>query len=30
VGVHTRANNTPAVGDPANAGEDEGNNGGKA
>ena len=30
VGIHTRANNTPAFGDPADAGEDEGYNGGKA
>jgi len=30
VGVHTRANNAPAITDPASAGEDEGNNGGEA
>ena len=30
VGTHTRANNTPPFGDPADAGEDEGNNGGEA
>jgi hypothetical protein len=30
VGVHTRANNTPAFGDTADAGADEGNNGGEA
>lgn len=30
VGVHTRANNTPAIADPADAGEDEGYDGGKA
>lgn len=30
VGVHTRANNTPTFADPANAGENEGNNGGEA
>ena len=30
VGTHTRANGTPAFGDPADAGEDEGNNGGEA
>ena len=30
VGVHTRANNTPAFGDPADAGEDEGYDGGEA
>ena len=30
VGIHTRANNTPAFGDPADAGEDEGYNGGEA
>ena len=30
VGVHTRANNTPAFGDPADAGADEGYNGGEA
>ena len=30
VGTHTRANGTPAFGDSADAGEDEGNNGGEA
>ena len=30
VGTHTRANGTPPFGDPADAGEDEGNNGGEA
>jgi len=30
VGIHTRANNTPPFGDPADAGEDEGNYGGEA
>ena len=30
VGIHTRANNTPPFGDPADAGEDEGDNGGEA
>jgi hypothetical protein len=30
VGIHTRANNTPAFGDPGSAGANEGNNGGKA
>lgn len=30
VGVHTRANNVPPFGDPADAGEDEGYNGGEA
>ena len=30
VGTHTRANGTPAFGDPADAGEDEGDNGGEA
>jgi hypothetical protein len=30
VGVHTRANNTPAIADPGDAGENEGNNGGEA
>jgi hypothetical protein len=30
VGTHTRANGTPSFGDPADAGEDEGNNGGEA
>ena len=30
VGTHTRANGTPNFGDPADAGEDEGNNGGEA
>jgi hypothetical protein len=30
VGVHTRANNTPPFGDPADAGEDEGYDGGEA
>lgn len=30
VGIHTRANDTPPFGDPADAGEDEGYNGGEA
>lgn len=30
VGTHTRANGTPPFGDPADAGEDEGNYGGEA
>ena len=30
IGTHTRANGTPAFGDPADAGEDEGNYGGEA
>ena len=30
VGIHTRANNTPAITDPGDPGEDEGNNGGEA
>jgi len=30
IGIHTRANNTPTFGDPADAGEDEGDNGGEA
>ena len=30
VGIHTRANNTPPFGDPADAGEDEGYYGGEA
>ena len=30
VGTHTRANGTPAFGNPANAGENEGNDGGEA
>lgn len=30
IGTHTRANGTPPFGDPADAGEDEGNNGGEA
>jgi hypothetical protein len=30
VGIHTRANNTPTIGDPTNAGENEGDNGGEA
>lgn len=30
VGVHTRANDTPPFGDPADAGEDEGYYGGEA
>ena len=30
VGTHTRANGTPPFGDPADAGEDEGDYGGKA
>jgi hypothetical protein len=30
VGIHTRANGTPPFGDPADAGEDEGDNGGEA
>ena len=30
VGTHTRANGTPAFGDPADAGADEGNYGGEA
>jgi hypothetical protein len=30
VGVHTRANNTPTFADPADAGENEGDNGGEA
>ena len=30
VGTHTRANGTPPFGDPADAGENEGNNGGEA
>ena len=30
ISTHTRANGTPAFGDPADAGEDEGDNGGKA
>ena len=30
VGIHTRANNTPAFGDPADAGADEGYDGGEA
>jgi len=30
VGTHTRANGTPAFGDSADAGEDEGNYGGEA
>ena len=30
VGIHTRANGAPPFGDPADAGEDEGNYGGEA
>lgn len=30
VGTHTRANGTPPFGDPADAGENQGNNGGEA
>ena len=30
VGIHTRANNTPAIADSRDAQEDEGNNGGEA
>ena len=30
VGIHTRANPVPPFGDPADAGEDEGDNGGEA
>ena len=30
VGIHTRANNTPAIADPGDPGENEGNNGGEA
>ena len=30
IGIHTRANGTPPFGDPADAGEDEGDDGGKA
>jgi hypothetical protein len=30
VGTHTRANGAPPFGDPADAGENEGNNGGEA
>jgi hypothetical protein len=30
VGTHTRANATPSFGNPADAGEDEGNDGGEA
>jgi len=30
VGIHTRANSAPPFGDPADAGEDEGNYGGEA
>ena len=30
VGIHTRANNTPAIADPADAGENESYDGGKA
>ena len=30
VGIHTRANNTPAITNPGSAGENEGNDGGEA
>ena len=30
VGIHTRANNAPAITNPRSAGEDEGNDGGEA